>query len=95
MAHGIRLSAVSPGPVSTDLWLGENGVIEAVAANGVDACISRRSILDRIGFAHPEDVAALVVFLASPRAANITGVNYLIDRGRLTPGPHEGLQRVR
>ena len=36
--HGIRVNAVSPGPVATDLWLGEHGVAETVAkATGVDA----------------------------------------------------------
>src|SRR5262249_56297486 len=28
---GIRVNAVSPGPVSTDLWLGEGGVAQTVA----------------------------------------------------------------
>lgn len=32
-------------------------------------------------FTTPEEVAALVVFLASPLAANITGSNYVIDGG--------------
>lgn len=29
--HGIRVNAVSPGPVATDLWLGEHGITETVA----------------------------------------------------------------
>jgi NAD(P)-dependent dehydrogenase (short-subunit alcohol dehydrogenase family) len=40
--RGIRINAVSPGPVSTDLWLGEDGVAETVAkAMGVDAATAR------------------------------------------------------
>src|SRR5262249_18920626 len=35
---GIRINSVSPGPVSTDLWLGEHGVAATVAAAaGTDA----------------------------------------------------------
>ena len=32
-------------------------------------------------FSTPEEVATLVAMLASERAANITGVNYVIDGG--------------
>jgi NAD(P)-dependent dehydrogenase (short-subunit alcohol dehydrogenase family) len=40
--HGIRVNAVPPGPVATDLWLGEHGVAETVAkATGVDAETAR------------------------------------------------------
>ena len=87
-SQGIRVNAVSPGPVSTDLWLGEDGVAETVAtARGTDACTARDTIVASMGgiatgsFTTPEDVANLVALLASPRAANITGVNYLIDGG--------------
>jgi len=40
--RGIRVNAVSPGPVATDLWLGEHGVAATVAeATGVDAETAR------------------------------------------------------
>jgi NAD(P)-dependent dehydrogenase (short-subunit alcohol dehydrogenase family) len=86
--RGIRVNAVSPGPVATDLWLGEHGVAQTVAqATGVDAATARESIIAGIGgfatgrFTTPEEVATLITFLASSRAGNITGVNYIIDGG--------------
>jgi NAD(P)-dependent dehydrogenase (short-subunit alcohol dehydrogenase family) len=86
--RGIRVNSVSPGPVGTDLWLGEHGVAQTVAeATGVDADTARQTIIAGIGgfatgrFTTPEEVATLVTFLASARAGNITGVNYVIDGG--------------
>jgi NAD(P)-dependent dehydrogenase (short-subunit alcohol dehydrogenase family) len=86
--RGVRVNAVSPGPVSTDLWLGEHGVAETVAkAAGVDADTAREQVVASIGgfatgrFTTPEEVATLIAFLASERAGNITGVNYVIDGG--------------
>jgi NAD(P)-dependent dehydrogenase (short-subunit alcohol dehydrogenase family) len=86
--HGIRVNAVSPGPVSTDLWLGEHGVAATVAKDtGVDTETARKTIIAGLGgfatgrFTTPEEVATLITFLASDRTANITGVNYLIDGG--------------
>lgn len=85
---GIRVNAISPGPVATDLWLGEHGVAETVAvATGVDADAARASIVAGIGgfatsrFTTPEDVATLAVLLASDRTANVTGTNSIIDGG--------------
>jgi NAD(P)-dependent dehydrogenase (short-subunit alcohol dehydrogenase family) len=86
--RGIRVNAVSPGPVGTDLWLGEHGVAETVAAaTGVDADEARRQIVAGIGgfatgrFTTPEEVATLITLLASERTANVTGANYVIDGG--------------
>src|SRR5947209_1751337 len=81
-AVGIRLEGYLG---STDLWLGEQGVAETVAkATGSDANTVRETAAASIAtqrFTTPEEVASLVAMLASERAANITGVNYVIDGG--------------
>jgi NAD(P)-dependent dehydrogenase (short-subunit alcohol dehydrogenase family) len=86
--RGIRINAISPGPVGTDLWLGKGGVAETVAkATGVDAETARRNVVASLGgiptgrFTTPEEVATLAVLLASERTGNVTGANYVIDGG--------------
>ena len=86
--RGIRVNSVSPGPVSTDLWLGDHGVAETVAAaSGVDVDTARENVVAGIGgfatgrFTTPEEVATLITMLASDRTANVTGANYVIDGG--------------
>jgi NAD(P)-dependent dehydrogenase (short-subunit alcohol dehydrogenase family) len=86
--RGIRINSVSPGPVSTDLWVGKDGVAQTIArATGVDPETARKNALASIGgmptgrFSTPEEVATLVVLLASERTANVTGANFIIDGG--------------
>lgn len=86
--RGIRVNAISPGPVSTDLWLGEGGVAQTVAkASGVDADTARARVVASIGgfatgrFTKPEEVAALALMLASPRTGNVTGADFVIEGG--------------
>jgi NAD(P)-dependent dehydrogenase (short-subunit alcohol dehydrogenase family) len=87
-ARGIRVNAISPGPVETDLWLGDHGVAATVAAmTGVDADTAREQVVAGIGgfatgrFTRPDEVAALAAMLASDRVGNVTGENVVIDGG--------------
>ena len=82
---GIRINSVSPGPVETDLWLGDHGVAATIGhAAGVGAETVREQAAAGAAtgrFTTPEEVATLVAVLASPRTANVTGSNYVIDGG--------------
>jgi NAD(P)-dependent dehydrogenase (short-subunit alcohol dehydrogenase family) len=85
---GIRVNTVSPGPVETALWLGSDGVAQRVArasgqsADDVAAGAAAQSVTGR--FTRPEEVADLVVLLASGRAGNVTGADFTIDGGLIT-----------
>ena len=48
--RGIRVNSVSPGPVSTDLWLGDHGVAATIgAATGLDRDAARERIVAGMG----------------------------------------------
>jgi NAD(P)-dependent dehydrogenase (short-subunit alcohol dehydrogenase family) len=85
---GVRVNTVSPGPVATDLWLGEGGVAATVgAATGarpedVEHDAARQMVTGR--FTRPAEVADLVLFLASDRSGNVTGADFTIDGGLIT-----------
>ncbi len=83
--HNIRVNTVSPGPVSTALWLGEDGVAQTIArATGGDPdAVAHQAAADAATgrFTTPEEVADLIVFLASGRAGNVTGADFTIDGG--------------
>lgn len=76
----IRCNAVSPGPVVTEAFhqvLGTEGAEEAIAATVP------------LGFlGTPDDIAAAVVYLASPAARWVTGRNILCAGGRTVRGYH-------
>ena len=82
---GIRVNTISPGPVATDLWLAKDGIAaQFAAASGAtsDAVVQSVSAGAATGrFTTPREVADLAVFLASDRAANITGSDFRIDGG--------------
>jgi NAD(P)-dependent dehydrogenase (short-subunit alcohol dehydrogenase family) len=88
--QGVRVNAVSPGPVRTPFWTAPGGFADATAAaagttaqEALDVIVpqSMGITLGRITEAH--EVADLVLFLASPVAGNITGAEIVIDGGQI------------
>jgi NAD(P)-dependent dehydrogenase (short-subunit alcohol dehydrogenase family) len=86
--YGIRVNTVSPGPVSTGLWLGDDGVAAAIAhaSGGEPEAIAEHAASDSVTgrFTRPHEVADLVLLLGSDRAANVTGADFVIDGGLIT-----------
>ena len=73
-AHGVRVNAVAPGPIETEMLTRFAGSAErkAVMAEGVP--------LKRLGRA--EEIADVIVFLASEKAAFLTGQIVAVNGGR-------------
>jgi NAD(P)-dependent dehydrogenase (short-subunit alcohol dehydrogenase family) len=74
--HGIRVNAVAPGTIATEL--AKNAVLTSDAARKK---ILSRTPMKRLG--EPSEVADLVAFLASDAASYITGEIVTIDGGRM------------
>jgi NAD(P)-dependent dehydrogenase (short-subunit alcohol dehydrogenase family) len=78
---------VSPGWVETTATTALIGRL--AAESGGDEQIARQRLMDSLGGipigrpAKPNEVADLVAFLVSPRAASITGSEYVIDGGTI------------
>lgn len=82
---GVRVMRVSPGWVETEA---STRLIDRLAEeSGSDAEGARQTLMQSLGGipigrpAKPEEVADLIAFVASPRAASITGAEYVIDGG--------------
>ena len=76
--YGIRVNAVGPGPVETPM-------VAAVTGGGqaLDRVLSRIP-MGRLG--RPEEIAAIIAFLASDDASYLTGQTIFADGGRLALG---------
>ena len=75
---GVRVNAVNPGVVRTEIHR-RGGMAEEAYRTFLEHSRATHP-LGRVG--EPEDVAELILFLASERASWITGATYSIDGGR-------------
>lgn len=91
--YGIRVNTVNPGPVNTDRWDGlekryalDRGITQDEAREIVMATLPPGRICE------PEEVADLVVYLASERASYVNGAHIPVDgaqmKGLLDAGLH-------
>jgi NAD(P)-dependent dehydrogenase (short-subunit alcohol dehydrogenase family) len=84
---GVRVNTVSPGWIMTSA--ADRMVKRLAESGGTDEETARRGIMDALGGipigrpAWPEEIAELVAFLASDRAASIHGADYVIDGGTI------------
>jgi 3-oxoacyl-[acyl-carrier protein] reductase len=83
--RGVLVNSVAPGAVASELWMAEGGLADQTAeARGIsrEAAIevqAGKAPLGRMGT--PEEIASVVVFLCSERAADVTGANWSVDGG--------------
>lgn len=79
--EGIRCNAVTPGPTATAAWLAEGGLADQQGGQ-------RDDVLAKVGagrplgrLAEPEEIAAVIAFLASEQASYVTGAAWSADGG--------------
>ncbi|XP_050353020.1 17-beta-hydroxysteroid dehydrogenase 14-like [Nymphalis io] len=72
--HGVRVNGICPGPVRTDFLA--NAKFPTTWDN-----MSKMTLLDRVSEAN--EVADLIMYLASDKAKSITGSNHVLDCGTM------------
>jgi 3-oxoacyl-[acyl-carrier protein] reductase len=84
-ARGVLVNAVTPGAVEGELWTSEGGLADQIAARtgstreDVLAATRASPPLGRMGT--DDEVAAVITFLCSERASNVTGAAWAVDGG--------------
>ena len=84
--HGVLINAICPGPVKSELWMEEGGLLDQ--AKEVAGHSSRDEALEEAGskrpigrLAEPGEIAAAIVFLCSEHASYTAGAAWSVDGG--------------
>lgn len=80
--HGVRVNVVSPGKTATDrYWNSVRRLQEARALSRAEADSALAGTVPLGHIADPDEVARMIVLLASPVMRSITGAHVLVDGG--------------
>ena len=80
--HGVRVVTVTPGPTRTAMWE-QYATLAGVPVEDVLAAVPEQIGMITGRLAEPTEVANLITYLLSPRAASITGSDHRIDGGAI------------
>jgi 3-oxoacyl-[acyl-carrier protein] reductase len=84
---GVRINAVSPGPIDSELWLAPGGMAEQLGKqrglSPQEALAQQRDKVPIGRYGTPDEVADVIVFLCSDRASNVTGAAWSVDGGQV------------
>jgi NAD(P)-dependent dehydrogenase (short-subunit alcohol dehydrogenase family) len=75
--HGVRVNAICPGWVATDMVFDRKEELEALLGTSMNDYIGHT----QGRFGDPEEVAGLALFLASDRSSFSSGTTYVVDGG--------------
>ena len=83
-ASGVLVNAICPGPVASEMWMAEGGILDQSRTGGQ----SREDALEAAGAKRPigrlgevDEIASAIVFLCSERASFVAGAAWSVDGG--------------
>ncbi len=84
--EGVAINAVCPGPVKSEMWMEEGGLLDQTIATGKSE--TREQALAEVGGKRPigrlaevEEIASVICFLCSPAASYVSGAAWSVDGG--------------